>query len=135
MIQTTLEPCAECGMHCEKGEYHPYAACLMFRGCKDAKTVRSNLAAVRNTRPQVTNRDALEALKALDETDNWSEWVCEFEETIRQALTQSPVDPRHIEVMKMMRDTLKAVETRTTPEMQIMVQKALAACDEVLGGE
>lgn len=41
--------CAECGMPIENpGEYHPYAACLMYRGCNDSKTVRDNLRAVCN---------------------------------------------------------------------------------------
>lgn len=38
-------PCPECGMP-TNGEYHPYAACLMFRACKDSKTVKANLDAV-----------------------------------------------------------------------------------------
>lgn len=28
------------------GEYHPYAACLMYKGCYDSDTVRANLKAV-----------------------------------------------------------------------------------------
>ena len=39
-------PCAECGMQVDAGEYHPYAACLMFRACASAQTVRTNLKAV-----------------------------------------------------------------------------------------
>ena len=35
--------CAECGMQVEPGEYHPYAACLMFKACQNADTVRGNL--------------------------------------------------------------------------------------------
>lgn len=27
-------------------EYHPYAACLMFKACQDASTVRKNLEAI-----------------------------------------------------------------------------------------
>lgn len=38
--------CAECGMWCEPDEYHPYAACLMFKACGNSKTVRDNLEAV-----------------------------------------------------------------------------------------
>lgn len=45
------KPCAECGMHCSVGEYHPYAACLMFKACHNSETVRANLDFVRNTRP------------------------------------------------------------------------------------
>ena len=36
--------CGECGMPCEPAEYHPYAACLMFKGCHNSATVRANLA-------------------------------------------------------------------------------------------
>jgi hypothetical protein len=36
--------CTQCGMPCEAGEYHPYAACLMFTACHDSEMVRANLA-------------------------------------------------------------------------------------------
>lgn len=42
-----LSDCAECGMPCTRGEYHPHAACLMFKGCHDSATVRAGLAAIR----------------------------------------------------------------------------------------
>lgn len=42
----TTEPCKECGMPTLLGEYHPFAACLMFKGCNDPVTVRANLDAV-----------------------------------------------------------------------------------------
>ena len=38
--------CKSCGMPIEKDEFHPYAACLMFKGCLDAEVVRANLDAV-----------------------------------------------------------------------------------------
>jgi len=39
--------CAECGMRLKRGgEYHPYAACLMFKACFSTETVRRNLQAV-----------------------------------------------------------------------------------------
>jgi len=38
-----LLPCGECGMPCRPGEYHPYAACLMFKACRNSDTVRGNL--------------------------------------------------------------------------------------------
>lgn len=41
-----LIPCDFCGMPCEPREYHPYAACLMFKACGDSKVVRANLQAV-----------------------------------------------------------------------------------------
>lgn len=42
----TVTPCMECSMPVAAKEYHPYAACLMFKGCGDAKTVRDNLDGV-----------------------------------------------------------------------------------------
>lgn len=52
-----LKPCRECGMPCHAEEYHPYAACLMFRGCWDSKTVRANLDAIRsNLVPKAARR-------------------------------------------------------------------------------
>ena len=52
-MSTTDEqrPCAECGMVCEPREFHPYAACLMFRGCHDGDKVRANLAALAQQAP------------------------------------------------------------------------------------
>jgi hypothetical protein len=41
-----MRECKECGMLVEPGEYHPYAACLMFKACGDASVVRANLVAV-----------------------------------------------------------------------------------------
>ena len=35
--------CKECGMALRCGEYHPYAACLMFKSCGNRDTVRNNL--------------------------------------------------------------------------------------------
>ena len=47
--------CAECGMETkDKREFHPYAACLMFRGCHNGDTVRGAL------RPWVELREAKE---------------------------------------------------------------------------
>lgn len=41
------ERCHSCGMPLEQeNEYHPYAACLMFKACGDAETVRANLNGV-----------------------------------------------------------------------------------------
>lgn len=59
-----LKPCNECGMPCESGEYHPYAACLMFKGCKNSKIVRDNLHAI-STRPQEEAKD--KRIKELEE--------------------------------------------------------------------
>jgi hypothetical protein len=41
-----MRECKECGMLVEPGEYHPYAACLMFKACGDSSVVRANLVAV-----------------------------------------------------------------------------------------
>lgn len=46
MPRRKLDDCAECGMWVTPGEYHPYAACLMFKACHNSETVRTNLAAV-----------------------------------------------------------------------------------------
>ena len=40
------DPCMECGMLVSPAEYHPYAACLMFKSCHDSATVQANLDAV-----------------------------------------------------------------------------------------
>lgn len=37
------QPCQECGMPVQLGEYHPFAACLMFKGSGDAGVVRVHL--------------------------------------------------------------------------------------------
>lgn len=39
--------CSECGMETHDAcEYHPYAACLMYKACGDRSTVLANLNAV-----------------------------------------------------------------------------------------
>ncbi len=44
MIFSGTFRCEECGMPLDEVmEYHPYAACLMFRGCQDSESVRTNL--------------------------------------------------------------------------------------------
>lgn len=43
--------CAECSMLCIPGEYHPYAACLMYKACHNSATVRANLSALRAQAP------------------------------------------------------------------------------------
>jgi hypothetical protein len=53
-------PCAECGMPVWPGEYHPYAACLMFKACHNSETVTANLAAVLDHgKMGVTKRDVV----------------------------------------------------------------------------
>lgn len=53
-----LTACAECGMSCESGEYHPYAVCLMFKGCHDSEKVRANLPALARQRSPILERAA-----------------------------------------------------------------------------
>lgn len=48
MTEAGHSVCAECGMGCNAGEYHPYAACLMFKQCRNSETVRANLQDVRD---------------------------------------------------------------------------------------
>lgn len=43
MADVTMKPCGDCGMPCTPAEYHPYAACLMFKACHNSATVRANL--------------------------------------------------------------------------------------------
>ena len=52
-----LSRCAECGMHVRANEYHPFAACLMFKACHDSDTVRASLVAVQEHGPATTPAD------------------------------------------------------------------------------
>lgn len=46
-MTTQTTPCVECGMvPLRDREYHPYAACLMFKTSRDGDVVRKNLQAV-----------------------------------------------------------------------------------------
>ena len=46
-----MNTCQECGMVVKgMSEYHPYAACLMFKACHDGEVVRASLAAVQEAR-------------------------------------------------------------------------------------
>ena len=47
MANPELE-CRECGMIVHLGEDHPYACCLMFKGCYDRDTVNANFQALKN---------------------------------------------------------------------------------------
>ncbi len=60
-----MTKCNQCGMTLENNEYHPFAACLMFRSCRDSVTVRTNLSAVQthsvelatqNNKPEKANK-------------------------------------------------------------------------------
>lgn len=49
--------CQSCGMHTEHPrEFHPYAACLMFKACGDGNSVRANLQFVVETAQKWTAR-------------------------------------------------------------------------------
>lgn len=71
MADVELLPCAECGMPCRAGEYHPFAACLMFKACHNSETVRANLAPL-----QAENERLAEALrKTRARTADLSAWL------------------------------------------------------------
>ncbi len=38
--------CVQCGMTCKSTDYHPYAACLMFKATHSSDEVAANLLAV-----------------------------------------------------------------------------------------
>ncbi len=59
--------CGECGMPCEVDEYHPFAACLMFKQGHNSETVRANLKAVEDAAYQRGLRDAKQAVEAEPE--------------------------------------------------------------------
>lgn len=40
---STVNTCRECGMNCQLGEYHPFVACLIYKGCHDATVTRENI--------------------------------------------------------------------------------------------
>lgn len=61
--QGAMTPCGHCGMLCTPTEYHPYAACLMFKACHNSETVRANLDAVRAPQP-LTNEQVNRAVNA-----------------------------------------------------------------------
>ena len=63
--------CTECGMPVQWGDYHPYAACLMFKGCGDAETVNKHLNAIKDQWYELGKRkgltDAIDATTKLRE--------------------------------------------------------------------
>lgn len=59
-----LWTCQDCGMACATREFHPFAACLMYRECGDARTVRTNLAAVLVIARSLNAPDPLDLLKS-----------------------------------------------------------------------
>ena len=73
-----IEFCRECDMALRSPtEYHPYAACLMFKACHDGDTVRANLDAVRtSSAPGAPGQEAaavqavVSALRQIIEADD-----------------------------------------------------------------
>ena len=74
MTEAGWSVCAECGMGCNAGEYHPYAACLMFKQCRNSETVRANLQDVRDDSYQQGRAVACEW--TYDDIDDYYETAC-----------------------------------------------------------
>lgn len=55
---SNVKACTECGMRVRLGEYHPFAACLMFKGCHNSAIVRANLDAVTTEWQAIGRRSA-----------------------------------------------------------------------------
>ena len=92
-----MPACGDCGMPCKPGEYHPYAACLMFKACHNSETVRANLEAVAEQRTRAMREALLMALAQLRwlafgecRTDGWEgapPTAAETEKAINSALS------------------------------------------------
>lgn len=67
-----LPACAECGMIVQLGEYHPFAACLMYKGCKDENTVRENIKAIATQWTALGERQAKQKCISLINSDAWA---------------------------------------------------------------
>lgn len=76
--------CQECGMVCRTPtEYHPYAACLMFKACHDGDKVRANLEAVRADAPEAGQGAA--AVQAVGAPAGWKLVPIEATEAMKAA--------------------------------------------------
>lgn len=64
--EVKLNECKECGMHVVANEFHPYLACLAFKGCHDSEVVRANMAAMKDIGPKIVI--AIEALRDIENT-------------------------------------------------------------------
>ncbi len=64
--------CAECGMIVQLGEYHPFAACLMYKGCKDSTTVRENIKAITSQWRELGQRQKEHKAIQLIQDDAWA---------------------------------------------------------------
>ena len=49
--------CPDCGMSVQIGDWHPFAACLMYKGCGDKEVVEANLKSVMTHRTDVVCRE------------------------------------------------------------------------------
>lgn len=72
MRKKTLPACAECGMIVQLGEYHPFAACLMYKGCKDENTVRENIKSITTQWTALGERQATHKCISLINSDSYA---------------------------------------------------------------
>jgi uncharacterized lipoprotein YajG len=75
--------CQECGMACEPGEYHPYAACLMFKGCHNGDTVRDNLDGAARAAREAALEECCAAIKAEDDRMADEDYMLDSDDCIR----------------------------------------------------
>ncbi len=72
MKKNALPACAECGMIVKLGEYHPFAACLMYKNCKDENTVRENLKAITTQWTALGERQTKARILQLLKSDSYA---------------------------------------------------------------
>lgn len=72
MRKKQLPACAECGMIVQPGEYHPFAACLMYKGCKDENTVRENMKNIITQWTALGERQATAKWQSLINNDSYA---------------------------------------------------------------
>ena len=93
MTEAGWTVCIECGMMCEAVEYHPYAACLMFKQCLNSETLRANLQAVRDDSYQQGRVAAFnEALRVANEDGN----ILAVREVLRWLAQQAAQDEKGV---------------------------------------
>ena len=92
--------CKECGMAVRADEYHPYAACLMFKACGNSRTVMANLHAItddyefkeaalraRVAELEAQNQELVKSEeKLICERDHWESKATELANDVGQAL-------------------------------------------------
>lgn len=107
----TESNCAQCGMMCRVGEYHPYAACLMFTACRDGNVVRANLEAIRRapepaievspiTAQEAWDRSTTDSTAALDDLPG----MWDRADLIGGATDAIPSDDESVETLRMVLD-------------------------------